>query len=655
MVRPVLLLVACVALLAAQPASAQSRQTYVQFDPFTVKAVLYRPDSGDRPDIGVLLIHRVNNYLGHLAATELARRGFLVLTMNSRFDNNEAAVLWEQIALDVKSGVEYLKRQEGVRSVVLFGHSGGAATLSFYQAVAEKGIGYCAAPGKLTVCGKELSSLPRADALILVDASLGNPVGLLRSLNPSVVTEGDPKALDPALDPFSQANGFNPSGPPSYSAEFRQKYYEAQAARMNRLIASASQQAAQLIAGGGPFPDDNVFLIVRAQGARLADADPIAETATVKPRKLLRNNGSIVTELVRSVRPPGRPNPAANAYFEGGARLLTLKSFLTANAIRSTHSMTGIDWCSSNNSTPCALGQIGVPLLVSAMGGNTGLRDNEWLFENAASRDKDFFVLEGATHNMEPCVECEPRKGAYNNVIKNFFNYVRDWIERPFLALSGPRLRFPRDLHARGHWPARPFDDRGLPRRWRRELSQPAAHLPGDVRSGGPERSRSAPPAAAARALPWPPSRRRLQGRRQWRPWLVGSRALQARRLPLRGDQYSAHHPATASAGHRLRDRAAPTSRDLSAHASRTGGRGRQSVQDARRLRQGRDGPTGNDFDWRVRLADSATYGDLAPQSADWREDHLRTVFRISPCDHGFPRRAHGRELRVFRRFDPVP
>ena len=111
---------------------------------------------------------------------------------------------------------------------------------------------------------------------------------------------------------------------------------------------------------------------------------------------------------------------------------MTLKSFLTANAIRSTHSMTGIDWCSSNNSTPCALGQIGVPLLVSAMGGNTGLRDNEWLFENAASRDKDFFVLEGATHNIEPCVECEPRKGEYNNVIKNFFNYVRDWMNRRF-------------------------------------------------------------------------------------------------------------------------------------------------------------------------------------------------------------------------------
>ena len=109
-----------------------------------------------------------------------------------------------------------------MRWVVLFGHSGGAATLSFYQAVAEKGTSYCDAAGKLTACGKDLQGLPRADALILVDASLGNPIGLLRGLNPAVVTEGDPKGINPALDPFNPANGFNPNGRSTYTAEFRQ-------------------------------------------------------------------------------------------------------------------------------------------------------------------------------------------------------------------------------------------------------------------------------------------------------------------------------------------------------------------------------------------------------------------------------------------------
>ena len=415
-------------LMAARPAWAQRPPEYIQFQPVNVKGALYRPDSGD-PEIGILMIHRVNNFLGHGAAWELARRGFVVLAMNSRFDNNEAAVIWEAIALDVKTGVEFLRKMAGIRRVILFGHSGGAATLSFYQAVAEKGMAFCSAPQKLTVCGEELARLPRADGLILADGSSGNPVGLLRGLNPAVVTEGDPKRVDPALDAFNPANGFNPNGPSDYSPEFRQRYHAAQSARMNRLIDQAVTQARQLGTDRATFPDDNVFLIVRAAGARLPESE--AETGTAQPRKLLKNDGSLATQIIRTVQPPARPEPAQNATFSA-ARLLTLRSFLTANAIRSTSAQDGVDWCSSNNSTPCALAQIAVPLLVSAMGAGNAIRDNERLYEGAASRDKDFFVVEGATHNFEPCDECATRKGQYTNAVRNYFNYVRDWINRRF-------------------------------------------------------------------------------------------------------------------------------------------------------------------------------------------------------------------------------
>jgi hypothetical protein len=424
-----LLLVLAAAAASARTAAAQPRPLYIQFEPFTVKGALYRPDSGEA-EIGVLLIHRVNNYLNHGAAWELARRGFVVLAMNSRFDNNEASIIWELIALDVKTGVEFLRKTAGVRKVILFGHSGGAATLSFYQAVAERGTTFCDSPQKLTSCGAELANLPRADGLILADASSGNPVGLLRNLNPAVVKEGDPKTLDPALDPFSVANGFNAQGRSTYTPEFRQRYYAAQSSRMNRLIADASAQARQLGTDRAIFPDDNVFLIVRADGGRLPDVD--VEGVTAQPRKLLKNNGAIETTIVRSVHRPAAVDPSTNALFDGGARLLTLRSFLTANAIRSTNAMTGVDWCSTNNSTTCALGQISVPLLVSAMGAGTGIRDSERLYEAAGSRDKDFFVLEGATHNIGPCAECESRKGEYGNAVKNYFNYLRDWINKRF-------------------------------------------------------------------------------------------------------------------------------------------------------------------------------------------------------------------------------
>ena len=322
-----------------------------------------------------------------------------------------------------------MRKQRGVRKVVLFGHSGGAATLSFYQAVAEQGTSFCSNPQKLTVCGTELANLPKADGLILVDASLGNPVGLLRGLNPAVKVEGDPASIDPSLDPFNPANGFDPGGS-TYSDQFKQKYYAAQSARMNRLIAMAIDQVSKFGTAGAPFPDDNPFLIVRAAGARLIDNTE--STATVEPRKHLKNNGSVVTEIVKSSGPPATAAPEQNATYYGGARLLTLRSFLTANAIKSTNSVTAIDWCSTNSSTPCAVGKIGVPLLVAAMGGNTSIRDNEMLYDMAASRDKDFIVVEGATHNLERCTECETRKGQYDNVTKNFFNYVAKWITTRF-------------------------------------------------------------------------------------------------------------------------------------------------------------------------------------------------------------------------------
>jgi hypothetical protein len=39
-------------------------------------------------------------------------------------------------------------------------------------------------------------------------------------------------------------------------------------------------------------------------------------------------------------------------------------------------------------------------------------------------------VLEGATHNIGPCAECESRKG--EDAVKNYFNYLRDWINKRF-------------------------------------------------------------------------------------------------------------------------------------------------------------------------------------------------------------------------------
>ena len=85
---------------------------------------------------------------------------------------------------------------------------------------------------------------------------------------------------------------------------------------------------------------------------------------------------------------------------------------------------------------PCAVKSITVPVLFAAMGGYTFIRDNEMHYELAASKDKDFIVVEGATHGATPCKECEKTPGQYSNSVKNFFDYVAKWINSRLSAFT---------------------------------------------------------------------------------------------------------------------------------------------------------------------------------------------------------------------------
>ena len=180
--------------------------------------------------------------------------------------------------------------------------------MSFYQAVAEKGPSYCQGPNKLVQCGNDLANLPRADGIIFRDAHPGNPVNGIRSLNPAIINEGRPDQKNPELDPFNPENGYNPKGPSNYSESFKKKYFKAQADRMNRLIDDALRKVALMKEGKYHYPDDDAFVVVGGGGARLMEMDLSIHHSTVRPQKLLKNDGSIVTEIVKSVR---RANPSA--------------------------------------------------------------------------------------------------------------------------------------------------------------------------------------------------------------------------------------------------------------------------------------------------------------------------------------------------------
>ena len=406
-------------------AAAQSDPRFIQFSPGDTKGALYTPDEGERSPIAFLVTHRTSNFMSHVATEELPARGHVTLGMNPRSDNNEAAVDWDLIALDVREGMRFLRGLDGIDKVVLIAHSGGGPTMSFYQALAENGPSYCQGEEKILTCDPErlagFEPSDRADGIVFLDAHPGNSVNTIRSLNPAVTDEENWQEVEPDLDPFSTENGYDPDGQSSYDPAFVDRYAKAQAERMNRLIDEALAIRDSLEEG-----DDRPFVIWRTRG-RLSDFSDGVHGSTEGPAKLLKNDGSVETGIVDTVRAPNLGRKRADAGFDG-ADMQTLTSFLSANAIRGDDSLDGIDWCSSNNSTMCAVQSISVPILVVAAQGHYFIRDAEQIHEMSASAEKEFIVVEGMSHGLGPCENCAEFTGAeYGNARSNLFDYIADW------------------------------------------------------------------------------------------------------------------------------------------------------------------------------------------------------------------------------------
>ena len=204
------------------------------------------------------------------------------------------------------------------------------------------------------------------------------------------------------------------------------------------MLAQVSSNLRHLVADVLDGAPDPTVTAARAKvgdlRARLDLMDPtIPEIMhTAQPRKLLKNDGSIVTGIVKSVAPAEPEQAKRNRTFTDGTKVLTFKSYLSTNAVKSTNSNDAMDHCSTNNSTTCAVSSIAVPTMIAAMGGYHLIRDQEIIFERSAARDKDFIVIEGAVHNYTACKECETTPSQYSNALKNLFDYIQTWANARF-------------------------------------------------------------------------------------------------------------------------------------------------------------------------------------------------------------------------------
>ena len=412
---------------------------YVSFGGNT-QASLWLPDPALYPDAStaILIAHGRSNTMNHAGLSELRDRGFIGLGMVTHAVNNEGAMEFSaRMPRDIRAGVDYLYDVVGVETLVLLGHSSGGNTLSFYQAIAEKGLEVCRGPGKIYECPEDDRLVgPPADAFVFMDSNVGFANNLLRRLNPAVINEADPTRLDPTLNPFLERNGYNADGCSSYSQEFQDRYFRAQAARSQRLTERALA-IFERMRSGTHVPTDNALFAGYRINARLYDMDNTIHGETKEPRKLLRDDREIVTQVVRTVRPCGEPLGYSTREVDatlGRTRDMTVRTLVDLWSVRATHSMDEIDYCSSNASTLCMVQHISAPSLFATAQGNPYMVDNEQMFELSGAIRKDYVVIEGATHGMSNCEACE---GApYHNVRANFYDYLAAWINSGFQPVT---------------------------------------------------------------------------------------------------------------------------------------------------------------------------------------------------------------------------
>lgn len=426
--------------LAATPVAAETPITtsFVAIAP-GAPGVFYEPATpGPKSRIALFVMHSGADYLTFSACTELAKRGYRVLCANNSSDKSGSFDdgIIDKVLLEMKRGVAYLRHVPGVEKVVLFGHSGGATIMTAYQSIAENGVAVCQDARKLHRCPDDLAGLPPADGVVLADANFGIAEMALMSLDPAVVDETSGKRIDPGLDMYNPANGFTPAGS-AYPPGFVRRFLTGEGRRETALIAAAQARLAAIEAGAGRFGDDEPFIVPGASmlgfNNKLLARDVRLLSHTRRAWPLLRGDGSVVTQVVHTVRVPENPTSFTPSW--RGALRTTVRNFLGSFAIRTTPGfgydethLTGVEWRSTYSSPPGNVETIGVPLLALGMTAHWEMLAAEEIYDHAKSRDKSIAFVEGATHLYTPCEACAPYPGAFGDTVRTTYDAVDRWL-----------------------------------------------------------------------------------------------------------------------------------------------------------------------------------------------------------------------------------
>lgn len=424
-------------------------QQLIQVAPRVIGKWSQPTDPANRSSVAYIMMHPHNNYLDIPPCTQMAERGYPILCVNNRMvagAGKSDDILWDDIALDLKSAVDWVHRQPDVQKVVFIAYSGGGPLMSYYQTVAENGVATCQDPNKFMPCSDALAGMTPADGMVLLESHVGYATtsGLLTN-DPSVVQDDHsgflaPNAIDPTLNAFLPQNGYDARNA-EYSEDFLSRFFDGQTAREERNVAWAQERWAAVQSGDSQYRDDEPMVIPRNY-VQLWTMDLNLLSRTKGQYNLITPHG-ITFGPIHTVRVSGGVNgdpSRVNFQYNGaGTFSISVRSFLSTYAVKTNgrlritdNDIQGIDWSSSNTSTPSNLEGVHVPALQIAGTGWYWAVPSEIEFNHLASRDKELIFVEGMEHALDTCAPCEQYPGQYGDAGAEAFDYIAAWTKSRF-------------------------------------------------------------------------------------------------------------------------------------------------------------------------------------------------------------------------------
>ena len=294
----------------------------------------------------------------------LAKAGLHVVWCDSRYRGTDSALIMEKVVVDLGNCVRNLKERHGYEKVIMGGWSGGGSLSLFFQAEAESPTVTSTPAGDYPDLTQQ-DFIP-GDGIMLIAAHLARHRTFTQWLDPSVVDEGNPENRVQELDIYDPAN---PNQPP-YSADFLERFAEAQIERNRRITASVKDKLAEYKANG-EVNREYAFVVHRT----MADPrwlDPTIDPNERKPNWCFLGDPKIVND-----------SPIGLARYSSLRSWLSQWSYDDANG-------DGID----------SAKRITVPALVIGNTADDGITPShtKQLYEAIGHDNKEIHWIEGANH-----------------------------------------------------------------------------------------------------------------------------------------------------------------------------------------------------------------------------------------------------------------